>query len=165
MEQEFQLYELALSLLILAIFSVVDQSTKRVPNAAVFSFMALSVVCLIIRECLIFQPSLLIPRIVLFILLFFFGMTGLIGLGDIKLLMTLSLLNDPIRILLAVFIACVLVVIYAVVKSPRQTINRLQSFLQLFYLTKSAKKSTTNRMRIAFIPYIAIGYVIACIFA
>lgn len=162
MEQELQLYEIAISMLILAVFSVIDYDTKKVPNIAIFSFMGIGAVFLIVRECLVFQPVSLVLRLTLFVLLFLFGMTGLIGLGDIKLLMTLSLLNNPLRILSAVFIACILVIVYSVVKSPRQTINRLQSFLQLFYLTKSAQKSATNRTRIAFIPFIAIGYVVAC---
>ena len=165
METKIRLFEIAISLVILAVFSIIDFQTKRVPNIIIFPVMGMTAIFLIFREVLSFQPFSLVMRLVLLGLLFIFGMTGIIGIGDIKLLMTLALLNDPLYILFTTFLACVGVLLTTILKAPKQTMKNLRSFVQMICITRSADASVTNKIEIPFVPYIMAGYLIVVIVA
>lgn len=155
----FDVSGLILSLLLLAPATYWDIKEKRVPNFIVFPGMAVGL-SLLVLKC-IYDGSILsgIENLGLFVLLFLFGMTGLLGLGDIKLLMALSLVNDPVTLLLSIALACLLIVFVQIVKQGRKIIAKLWAGFGMI-LTKKLTPVARNADTVPFVPYFLITFLV-----
>ena len=147
--------EFALSALLLIVASIFDIKTGKIPNWLVVLFAAIAIGSFILSLILLADYT-IFYRLILVIAVFLFGALRLIGLGDIKLIMVLALLNHPVTILLAVALACACVVCYALLKNPSQT--RLQILSSLEILRTRSTKNATKNFRVPFAPALAIGY-------
>ena len=144
------------------ICTITDCKYKKIPNLITFPFMLIGVGILIFYKTNNFESVQIFPRIMLFIMIFILGATNLIGKGDIKLLMGVSLINSPIAICLSLATACLFFIIYIFIKNPKEANEKI--FVGLIEI-KSNQKTTTNitmnkNKAIPFVPYLLAGYLI-----
>lgn|GEM_PF-702626 len=152
--------EPALSVILLIAASVADVRTKTIPNKITFPAMAIGLACILISAITLHYYIALVLRLVLFVLVFLFGMTGLIGLGDIKLIMALSLLNYPIIVLITVIAACVLLILIEVLLKPRETNRKITTGIVMVMTKRITKITKDNKETVAFAPFLFFGYLI-----
>lgn len=139
----------ALCWLVLAVSSATDLLHRRIPNevtlpAAAVGLM-LTAVC---KENLLFVVAVIVG-------LFFVGMFGIFGSGDLKLMMAITALCGVIPMLMCVGIASVGVLAVELFRNPRQAVRTVKEGLDL--LTGSMKPNEHGR-RIPFAPYLLFGF-------
>jgi len=139
-----------LTLIFFLMFAVITDMNKQIiPNYITFSLMFIGVV-----YTSIFARSELIPNLIALIVMFFIGMLGLIGLGDIKLLMGINCLCGWRIMLIGLFFACLLCILYTLVTKPSEVIDATKSLIQA---TKTRNKMLITGEKKPFAPYIAFG--------
>lgn len=155
----FDVSDLVLSLLLLAPATYWDIKEKRVPNFIAFPGMVAGLGMLVLKCIYYGSLRIGISNLVLFVLLFLFGMTGLLGLGDIKLLMALALVNDPITLLIGIALACILIVVIQVIKKGNQILPKIWGGFGMI-LTKKLVPVAKNDDAIPFVPYFLITFLV-----
>ena len=154
------MYEFIISLILLLLASIIDVKTKKIPNMLTFPAILLGIIWIFYTSISTHIFTEMIFRLVLFVLIFFFGMTGLIGLGDIKLFMALSLLNSPFVLLSSIAIAGFLLVIVKLVQNPNETKQKMFSGIMMVRTKHIQKIDKDNNNTVAFAPYITTSYLI-----
>ena len=131
--------------------AIFDYKTTKIPNKFIFPVIILSFIF-----SLICYPLINTGFSVLFVvLLFFFGMTGWMGLGDIKLLMALSLIGTWKMGVFTFALSSIYLMIFGFLVSPYETGFYAKKMLNRFKLKKEPlyKKSTKYK----FAPFIMLG--------
>lgn len=151
---------LACSLILLATSCIVDIKTQRIPNWLVLSGLVAAIgITLYCCICYGIWLTALI-RVVLFVCIFLFGMTRLIGMGDIKLLMVLSLLNEPVLLLLSVALACAILVVFQLIAKGKTAKDKVYMGMIMVLTKRKMNIEKTADNTIPFAPYLLMGYVI-----
>lgn len=139
----------ALCWLVLAITSATDLLHRRIPNAVTLPAVAVGLILTAVcKENLLFVVAVIIG-------LFFVGMLGIFGSGDLKLMMAITSLCGVIPMLMCVSIASVGVLTVELFRNPRQAVQTLKEGLGL--LTGRTKPDEQGR-RIPFAPYLLFGF-------
>ena len=155
----FEVSGLILSLLLLGPATYWDIREKRVPNFIVFPGIVAGLGLLVLKCIYYGSLRVGISNLVLFVLLFLFGMTGLLGLGDIKLLMALALVNEPITLLIGIALACILIVVIQVIKEGKRILPKIWAGFGMI-LTKKLVSVAKNGDAIPFVPYFLIAFLV-----
>ena len=87
--------------------------------------------------------------------LFFVGMLGIFGSGDLKLMMAITALCGAVPMLMCVGIASVGVLAVELLRNPRQAVRTVKEGVGL--LTGRMKPNEQGR-RIPFAPYLLFGF-------
>lgn len=140
------------TLSILAIASGFDVITRKIPNWITFPAMLLGI------GYSIYAREAIIAKIALVLFFFMFGALRYMGMGDIKLIMTLILLENPFLACLSVVVAAILAVITAECIKQGNTRNGL-FVLNAAMISKTLPKAREGA-RIPFAPCLLIGYLI-----
>jgi prepilin peptidase CpaA len=156
----FFLIEKITAITLLIILCVFDIKTKKIPNKIVFAGIGVSIILFVVSGICHFNNSNYWERLLLFVGIFFFGMTNWIGLGDIKLLMALSLITHPIYLCATVAIAAIFMMLYAIIKNPINTFTKIQFSLLNVYYRRIPSISKDNAETIPFVPFLLVGYIV-----
>jgi Flp pilus assembly protein protease CpaA len=149
-----ELMPAVLTAVMMILASITDARSMRIPNIITFSGMTLG--CVYIA---MLAPDVWLLRGTAALTLFLAGSLGVMGLGDIKLLMAVSLLMGPWCAGFCLGAGCLLLVAFEFAKRPGETSaaiadgTRALLRLDLFMGTENGKKK-------AFAPYMAAGYAI-----
>lgn len=102
------------AIIMIITIGIYDKTTKKIPNFLIL----IGFIAAIVFNFIIYPITLLdhIARVVIFIIIFMFGMKRWLGGGDIKMWLMLDLLIGPVYSSLSVCIASILLVIYANIK-------------------------------------------------
>ena len=143
-EEIIQISIIAVTLTILIISAIFDKKTMRIPNWLTFGGMGAG---LLITYIMSWQTGLISTGVI--ILLFFLGMTGFVGLGDLKLLMALVALQGWQPALITLGVASIGLVIIKV-KNEHYAVNmkRLKD-----------KELAAEGIKVPFAPYLLAGYI------
>lgn len=147
--------EATFSVLVLIMASIFDIKTRKIPN---WYILCSAILALIISSfhLILFSNYRVLLRLVFVVFVFLFGSLRLIGLGDIKLIMVLAILNHPITILLSIALACICILCYAALKKPSETRLQVSSGLEILR-TRNTKNALKN-FCVPFAPALTIGY-------
>lgn len=143
-EEIVQISLIAVTLIILIISAILDTKTMRIPNWLTFGGMGLG---LLITYIISWQTGLINTGVIL--LLFFLGMTGFVGLGDLKLLMAMVALQGWLPSLITLGLASLLLIIVKV-KNEHYVVDmkRLKD-----------KALASEGVKVPFAPYLLAGYI------
>lgn len=140
---------LALCWLMLVVTSATDLLHRRIPNAVTLPAVAVGLILTAVcKENLLFVVAVIIG-------LFFIGMLGIFGSGDLKLMMAITVLCGVIPMLMCVGIASVGVLALELLRNPRQAVQTVREGIGL--LTGRTKSNVQGR-RIPFAPYLLFGF-------
>lgn len=151
---DIKLFPLATCLLFLMAAAIADGQDRRIPNKITLPFL----LCGLLYSVLTNAESLIL-KIVFLIIMFLFGWTGLIGLGDIKLIMGLGTMWDPAGALLTVALASVFVFAVNAVKYPYIVRQQIQGAFQHITRRKELPNKTETNS-VPFAPYLLTAYIL-----
>lgn len=142
----------ALCALTLFAASVTDLYNRRIPNwitvPAIGSGLAMAAITGSRSVWIVFAGILII---------FFAGMSGVMGGGDLKLIMAVTAFCGVMPALYSVGIASVSVIVVAATSSPRETFSAVKNGLRcVIGRTKIVKQGR----RVPFAPYLLFGFVV-----
>lgn len=130
------LIKLIFMLLFLIPASIIDNKTSKIPNYISFPFIMMGFLW-----CLMFDITNVWSSLLAVIGLFFFGMLGLMGIGDIKLLMGIALFCDYKVMLLTIIFSLLLLAITEFISAPKNTVDVIKNtFKGDLYIYKSRKE-------------------------
>lgn len=147
-----------ISLAVIAISTALDVKRNRIPNYITFPFLLLGLVFCATDAFRSGDVFTLIIRICSSAAMFLLGMANLIGLGDIKLLMGLFLMNNPIVIWLSLLAATIILILYQLILHPKKTSKRITATLTA--LSLRVKPVPESKTMIPFAPFLLSGYII-----
>lgn len=151
---DIKLIQIAACLAFLLAAAIADGWGRRIPNRITFPF----ILCGLLFSGLTNAESLILKTIFL-IIMFLFGWTGLIGLGDIKLIMGLGTMWDPAWALFTVSLASVFVFAVNAVKYPYIVWLQIQGvFNHIIRRKKLPDKTEANS--VPFAPYLFTAYIL-----
>lgn len=151
---ENQFYSILLCLPALIICAVFDLKCRKVPNAITLPLMLCGLLLTALTELLLLPYKLLFASC-----LFFFGMTGLLGLGDIKLLMSLGLAWKPEYALFSAALSSLFIFLHHIIRKQTGLRPLLQrSCLCLLRLRPTQER--TNDNSVPFAPYLLFSYIL-----
>ena len=154
MDDSIKLFQVAACLFFLLAAAIADGRSRRIPNGITFPF----ILCGLLFSGLTDAGS-LISKAVFLIIIFLFGWTGLIGLGDIKLIMGLGAMWDPVWALLSVALASLLIFAANTVKYPHIVWLQIQGVFQ--HVTRRKKlPDKTEANSVPFAPYLFTAYIL-----
>lgn len=136
---------ISITIIMLVIAAIIDRKTRRVPNWLTFPCITVGIVTSFFSglNC---GVTAIISLIVLFIL----GMTGFVGIGDLKLIMAVTTLQGPIAgFITLVIAACILVYTHVIKQKYPVNMRRLIN-----------KDLACEGVKIPFAQYILLGYMI-----
>lgn len=147
-----EIIKLIIMLLFLVPASIIDNRTNKIPNYISFSFITMGFLW-----CLMFDTYNIWSSLLAVIGLFFFGMFGLMGIGDIKLLMGISLYCGYKTMLLTVMISLLLLALTEFILAPKKTVIVIRDVF-------IGKLSVYDGNKKPFSVYILFGLLISFIF-
>lgn len=130
--------------------AVTDVSNRRIPN---FLTLPSIVLGLFLNA---FQPSFL-HLLLTIVVLFLVGILGVLGGGDIKLLMSVTAFMGVMPMLWSVGIASVSIILLELICHPKQTILSVRTGLSWF---AGKGKSKEQGRRVPFAPYLLFGFAV-----
>ncbi|MCR5479039.1 MAG: A24 family peptidase [Ruminococcus sp.] len=144
--------------IVLIIAAIFDIKKQRIPNSLTFPAFFVGLILMCITEN--FQTILI--NIICVLAIFLFGATGILGLGDIKLLMALTVLYGWSSTLLSFALASVILLIFTSFVNPVETWIYITKFFRRIRREKVPfnKKAT----KYVFAPFLLFGAVITYIF-
>lgn len=122
MSSFYQTTMLVLTFTMLMAAAYYDSDSFRIPNRITFTAMGIGLVA-----TLFVSPLICLQRLAAICVLFFFGMFGLMGMGDLKLCMGLVALCGWLDALYIVVIACVLMILWCLIENPYRAISEIKS--------------------------------------
>ena len=137
--------------------AIIDQKTSKIPNWLTFPFIAVGLILTGIFN-IAFLPQCLLTIIGLFL----FGMLGLIGLGDIKLLMVVASTCGALYTILVLVFASIILFIKELLFDFRNTVNMALQGLRSILVFHSPKIDNDGK-KVPFAIYMFAGYVAVCI--
>ena len=141
-----------LMILVLILSSIADIKTTKIPNIITlpFLFIATIITC-------IYNRGTLIENIIAIIGLYFLSVIGVMGMGDIKLVMGLTMLVGVKTTLYGVLLSCIALAVYSFSKDTETTTKEIK--LALKSLTQMDISSIAmSQHKIVFAPFLSIGY-------
>lgn len=138
---------------ILCIASICDLRTHRIPNVLTFGSMIVG-----IAFTIIFEPASIVPRLICMLVLFVAGMFGIMGLGDIKLLMALAAFNHWKTILYTLGLGSIVFVLTYLILQPKRVATEAKTFASKILTLDIATIGKSGAKR-PFAPSLAIAYV------
>lgn len=154
----FEYIAFVLIVIVGVLASIFDCRTMKIPNAISFSFMGVGIVW-----NALFNKESWWMNLIAFVIIFLFGSLRLMGLGDIKMLMGLTLIAGWYCTLLSILFSCVLFALIQMVfrfKQTWYTINNTLFLIKTGNVTE-IKKSTVVSDKKPFFIYILFGYIIS----
>lgn len=145
---------LLLPLPALVIASAIDIQTRKIPNYITFPFMTMGLVFTII-----FNNVSVMNCVFGMALMFSFGMLGLAGMGDIKLLMVIASVSGFAMTILTAGIAAVLLLIFKLFTNYESTKRAMREGINAVIYGNLKILDRTGE-RFAFAIYITISYVL-----
>lgn len=140
------------------IASAEDLQTRKIPNILILYGILVS---LLFDVCLYPQSlQIILLKTMSLILIFFFGMFRLLGLGDIKLWMVITCFLGIIQSSLIICISAVLLILWQFITN-RSTRGLI--FLFVMQTIQRQKLKLIEQNGYAFAPYIAIVTTVFCI--
>lgn len=130
--------------------AVTDVSNRRIPNLLTLPAIVLGLFLNL------FQPTffhLLLAIAVLFLV----GMLGVLGGGDLKLLMSVTAFMGVMPMLWSVGIASVSILLLELIRYPKQTVHAVKTGLGV--LIGKGKPKEQGR-RVPFAPYLLFGFTV-----
>ena len=140
-----------LSILIIA--SICDIRTQKIPNILIL-------IGLILGFLQLRNAGEWIIGAFFIILLFFFSITGLIGNGDIKLWMVVSLFTGVLNSCFLMVLAIICFMIYGLFRYKKAAMRTYIDSLLLLQTKQPLKK---DGIKIPFAPFMLCGYLILCL--
>lgn len=145
--------ETSAALIVLTLATVWDIRDRRIPNAVTLPAILAG---LILTG--IFRLNAMPLTVIALVLLFFFGALGLMGQGDIKLIMALTAICGPIVALISAGIAAILIVGVQILLHPSETVSDAKDALGA--LIKMDFKGINKKGRsVPFAPYALAGFI------
>lgn len=149
-----QIISVAACLLALSVSSVYDMKYRRVPNTVTFPMMLAGLLLTCVMELHLLPYKLLYASC-----LFFFGMTGLLGLGDIKLLIGLGTVWKPEYALFCAALASLFIFLHHILRRRTELGSLFQkSCLCLLHLRPTQERNSDNSA--PFAPYLFLAYIL-----
>lgn len=135
----------SITIIMLIIATVIDRKTRKIPNWLTFP-------CIIGGTVISFFSSVNcgITAIISLIVLFILGMTGFLGIGDLKLIMAVTALQGPIAGFISLVIAACLLVYTHVIK--QKNVVNMKRLID--------KDLVCEGIKVPFAQYILLGYAI-----
>ena len=150
------MYKLIILLIVTGIAALCDVKEKKIPNWVTFPGMFIGLF-------LSGDFNEVLWKVIGLILIFFFGMLGLMGLGDIKLWMATCALTGFLQSCAIVIVAEILFLVAGYVRNRQETHNLFK--LTLFDMFYSKKVNFVEQNAYAFAPYMFISSIAYCIFS
>lgn len=117
------------SFVALAVAAYFDIKSFRIPNKLTFPVMTVGLILSVFLS-----PAETLRRAAAIILLFFFGMLHLMGMGDLKLCMAITALRGWQEMLYMILGACVSMLLYCVLKNPKKSFYEIKAaFICMFW--------------------------------
>lgn len=129
-----------------------DLRTRRIPNMLTLPAIVIGMVITGLYDG---KAALAAAAVMLGI--FFLGMTGILGGGDLKLLMALTAFCGVFPMLIATGAASVLILITEGIRRPKETWSAIKSGL-CFFIGKTAGEKQGRR--VPFAPYLLCGFAV-----
>lgn len=150
----YELATLVSALAVLVISAITDMKTRKVPNVVTFPAMILGIVLTATMN-----GSDMLFRIVWLVFLFFFGTLGLMGMGDLKLLMALVALRGMGETSLTLLFGSLLLIAYCLVTETTAMTETLKDTGRFLTIGTGIRKLSDSEY--PFAPFFAIAYPIA----
>lgn len=131
---------------ILIAASIIDNKTMRIPNQLTLPMIPIG---LIMSFILSLESGIYASATV--VALFFLGMTGFLGMGDLKLAMVIASFQGPVATVFSVVVAAMVFIFVHVKHNPAQKVN-----MKLLLNKEKAEKEGTY---LPFAMYMLIGYI------
>ena len=151
---QYQITMAAVCAVLLIAATITDINFRKIPNYITFPFIFAGLVL-----TGVFSPSDYFVKTVTLVILFFCGMTNVIGLGDIKLIMALCAIWHPFYALISVAVASVIIFIWQLIKNPKSTIQGINKSL-LFLTGQYKPEDRTEKNTAPFAPYLSLAYIL-----
>ena len=134
--------------------AVIDIKSKRIPNIITFPAMIIG-----ITLTSIFNTQHLAQCVIMMVALFLFGATGLMGLGDIKLLMAVASTSGIMFTITVIGAAVALLLIKELISDFKHTCVEIKTGLFLV-ATGNTSNADANSKKAPMAAYILAGYLI-----
>lgn len=138
--------------IMLLIATCCDLRTRRIPNALTLPAVVIGMVITGLYDG---KAAFAAAAVILGI--FFVGMTGILGGGDLKLLMALTAFCGVFPMLIATGAASVLILITEGIRWPKETWSAIKSGLCFFTGKTTGEK---QGRRVPFAPYLLCGFAV-----
>ncbi len=145
---------ISITLLILA--TITDIKYKKIPNIITLMGMCVGVIYQIISSIILHSYNSLIINLISIIALFFIGMTGILGLGDIKLLIALTALNGIMPAVMTAGFGSLYVIVVSLITKTREATEELKTGIQTLLFKLPIYQ---NGKSVPFAPYMLAGYI------
>ena len=137
--------------------TIMDQNTSKIPNLITFPFIVAG-----LAMTAIFNTSFILQCILTVVALFLFGALGLMGLGDIKLLMVIASTCGAWLTVTTIAIASIILLLKELVCDFRNTyLDVVQTVQALFGQNNFSVKKPGKKMPFAI--YILMGYALSLV--
>ena len=149
-----------ISIVLLVLASITDIKYKKIPNVITLTGICVGVIFQIISSVILHSYGALIINLISIIALFFIGMTGILGLGDIKLLIALTALNGVISTIMTAGFGSLYVILISLITRKKEAAGELKMGIQTLLLKLPIYR---NGRSVPFAPYMLAGYISAMI--
>lgn len=149
-----------ISMVLLILASVTDIKYKKIPNIITLSGICIGIIFNVVSAVILRTYGQMIINFIVMILLFFIGMTGILGLGDIKLLIALTALNGALPAIMTAGFGSLYVIIISLITGTKEAKGELKMGIQTILLRLPVYKYGRS---VPFAPYMLAGYISAMI--
>jgi Flp pilus assembly protein protease CpaA len=152
MQDLTNIIQTAAALITLILATIWDIRYRRIPNAVTLPAILFGLVL-----TAVFQINTMPLTVIILILLFLFGALGMMGQGDIKLIMALIAISGLNIALISTGIAALLVVAVQFMLYPDEFFKDVKIVLKSIFIM-NFKNIDKNGRSVPFAPYILIGF-------
>lgn len=150
---------IVVSLAFLIFATITDTKTGKIPNWLTLTLFGIAVALCVIDGHI--KGAIAYARIITMILIFFSGYYHYIGMGDIKLLMGLALINDGVALMGAVIIGLGLMIIHNYYKNPLKTTSGIyRGVLGIVSKNPSNLDTCVPDEITPFTPFLLLGFIL-----
>ena len=135
--------------------AIIDAKTMRIPNLITFPSIIAG-----ITLTAVFNTGGLFQCVAALVALFLFGATGLVGLGDIKLLMVVASTCGIMFTIITIGIAAIALLMKELITDFKQTCSYIVQGL-LLIISRSMSNTDKEGKKVPMAVYILIGYICA----
>lgn len=149
---------LIIAAIVLIVAAIFDFFKQRIPNFITFPAFFVGLILMCITDDL----HTILINIICVLAIFLFGATGILGLGDIKLLMALTVLYGWSSTLISFALASVILLIFTSIVNPIET----WIYITKFFRRAKREKVPFNKKSTKYVlaPFLLLGAIITFIF-
>lgn len=136
--------------LTLIISAAADLYARRIPNGITLPAIGIGLILTAFTDCKALWIALAAITVI-----FLAGMTGVMGGGDLKLIMAVTTLCGLLPALCSVGIASAVMIAVVAIRKPKETLSAVQDGLR--YVMGKARMPEQGR-RLPFAPYLLFGF-------